>query len=72
MLCTSLKLLLNGWTDVDEMFCVCSKGYENGLDSQLDSVGGAAVDFKEHSFILFEQNICIESASLICNTVEVL
>ena len=35
------ELLLNGWTDFDEIFCVCSRGSENGLDSQfcpLDNV----------------------------------
>ena len=27
------ELLLNGWTDFDEIFWVCSKEFENGLDS---------------------------------------
>ncbi|GFU93655.1 RNA-directed DNA polymerase from mobile element jockey [Trichonephila clavipes] len=30
------KLLLNGWTDFDETFCVGLSGFENGLDSQFD------------------------------------
>ncbi|GFT44723.1 hypothetical protein TNCV_2845131 [Trichonephila clavipes] len=25
----------NGWTDFDEIFCVCSSGFKNGLDSQF-------------------------------------
>uniref|UniRef100_A0A2H1VBY2 SFRICE_029960 n=1 Tax=Spodoptera frugiperda TaxID=7108 RepID=A0A2H1VBY2_SPOFR len=29
------ELLLNDWTDFDEIFCVCSRGSENGLDSQF-------------------------------------
>uniref|UniRef100_A0A2H1VXS0 SFRICE_024386 n=1 Tax=Spodoptera frugiperda TaxID=7108 RepID=A0A2H1VXS0_SPOFR len=29
------ELLLNNWTDFDEIFCVCSTGSENGLDSQF-------------------------------------
>lgn len=28
------ELLLNGWTDLNEIFCVPSEGFENGLDSQ--------------------------------------
>ena len=26
------ELFLNGWTDFDEIFCVCSGGFKNGLD----------------------------------------
>ena len=29
------ELLLNGWTDFDEIFCGCSGGFENGLDLQF-------------------------------------
>uniref|UniRef100_A0A2H1WBI2 SFRICE_037927 n=1 Tax=Spodoptera frugiperda TaxID=7108 RepID=A0A2H1WBI2_SPOFR len=29
------ELLLNDWTDFDEILCVCSRGSENGLDSQF-------------------------------------
>uniref|UniRef100_A0A2H1VNP9 SFRICE_028036 n=1 Tax=Spodoptera frugiperda TaxID=7108 RepID=A0A2H1VNP9_SPOFR len=29
------ELLLNDWTDFDEIFGVCSRGSENGLDSQF-------------------------------------
>uniref|UniRef100_A0A2H1V5X8 SFRICE_014827 n=1 Tax=Spodoptera frugiperda TaxID=7108 RepID=A0A2H1V5X8_SPOFR len=29
------ELLLNDWTDFDEIFCVCSRRSENGLDSQF-------------------------------------
>ena len=29
------ELLQNGWTDCDEIFCVCSGGFENGLDLQF-------------------------------------
>jgi len=31
----------NGWTDFDEIFCECSSSFLDGLDSQLDPVGGA-------------------------------
>ncbi|KAJ0170168.1 hypothetical protein K1T71_014096 [Dendrolimus kikuchii] len=33
-----VELLLNGWTDLNDFFCVCSSGFEHGLDSQLDPV----------------------------------
>ena len=29
------ELLLNGWTNFDETFCVCSGGFENGFDLQF-------------------------------------
>ena len=29
------ELLLNGWTDFYEIFCMCSGGFENGLDLQF-------------------------------------
>uniref|UniRef100_A0A2H1W757 SFRICE_032948 n=1 Tax=Spodoptera frugiperda TaxID=7108 RepID=A0A2H1W757_SPOFR len=29
------ELLLNDWTDFDEIFCVFSRGSENGLDSEF-------------------------------------
>ena len=32
------ELLLNGWTDFDEIFCVRSSGFENGLDLQFDII----------------------------------
>uniref|UniRef100_A0A2H1WQ31 SFRICE_019269 n=1 Tax=Spodoptera frugiperda TaxID=7108 RepID=A0A2H1WQ31_SPOFR len=30
-----IELLLNDWTDFDEIFCVCLRGSANGLDSQF-------------------------------------
>uniref|UniRef100_A0A2H1VI85 SFRICE_033535 n=1 Tax=Spodoptera frugiperda TaxID=7108 RepID=A0A2H1VI85_SPOFR len=38
------ELLLNDWTDFDEIFCVCSRGSENGLDSQFCPLANG-VDF---------------------------
>jgi len=32
------ELLLNGWTDIDEIVCVCLSGSLDGLDLQLDPV----------------------------------
>uniref|UniRef100_A0A2H1WSG0 SFRICE_025803 n=1 Tax=Spodoptera frugiperda TaxID=7108 RepID=A0A2H1WSG0_SPOFR len=29
------ELLLNDWTDFDEICCVCPRGFENGLDLQF-------------------------------------
>ena len=29
------ELLLDVWTDFDEIFCVSSRGFEDGLDSQF-------------------------------------
>lgn len=37
------EILLYGWIDGDEIFCMCSRRSENGLDLQFDPVGGAAV-----------------------------
>jgi hypothetical protein len=37
------ELLLSDWTDFDEIFCVCFSGSLDGLDSQLEPVGGAAI-----------------------------
>jgi len=31
--------ILNGWTDFDEILCVCLSGSLDDLDSQLDPVG---------------------------------
>ncbi|GFX19260.1 hypothetical protein TNCV_3014041 [Trichonephila clavipes] len=33
-----IKLLLNGWTDFDEIFCGGSSKFKNGLDSQFDPI----------------------------------
>lgn len=33
-----IELLLNSWTDFDEMYCVCSSEFGNGLDSEWDLV----------------------------------
>uniref|UniRef100_A0A2H1VIG0 SFRICE_013203 n=1 Tax=Spodoptera frugiperda TaxID=7108 RepID=A0A2H1VIG0_SPOFR len=38
------ELLLNDWTDFDEIFCVCSRGSENGLDSQFCPLDNIPVD----------------------------
>ena len=38
-------ILLNPWTDFDEFFCVCLRGYRDGLASQLEPVGGAGSGF---------------------------
>ena len=32
------ELLLNGLTDIDEIFCVSSGGFENGLDLQFGPI----------------------------------
>ncbi|TLO55361.1 hypothetical protein FEG31_19215 [Acinetobacter baumannii] len=37
------QLLLNGWTDFNEIFCVPSSGFENGLDLQISPTDGDAV-----------------------------
>ena len=29
------ELLQDGWTDFNEIFCVSSRGFEDGLDSQF-------------------------------------
>jgi len=34
-----LYAFLNGWTDFDEVFCVCLSSSLDYLDSQLDPVG---------------------------------
>jgi len=34
-----LYAFLNGWTDVDDIFCVYLSGFRDDLDSQLDQVG---------------------------------
>ncbi|GFT55089.1 hypothetical protein TNCV_2325841 [Trichonephila clavipes] len=38
MLVYVTKLLLNGWTDLDDIFCVGSSGIENGLDSKFGPI----------------------------------
>lgn len=50
------ELLLDGWTDFDEILCVCLSGSLDGLDSQLDPVGGAAIGFQEIFFLFFDEN----------------
>ena len=48
------ELLSNDWTDFDEIFCVFSRGSENGLDSQffpLDIV--FCIDFQFISSFLY-------------------
>lgn len=34
-----LNAWLNGWTDLDDILCVCSSDSRDNLDSQLDPVG---------------------------------
>jgi len=34
-----LNALRNGWTDIDEIICVCLNGFPGWLDLQLDPVG---------------------------------
>ena len=33
-----IELLPNGWVDFDEIFCVCSVGFKNGLDLQFGPI----------------------------------
>ena len=33
-----IELLLSDWTDFDEIFCMCSGGFENGLDLQFGKI----------------------------------
>ena len=49
------ELLLDGWTDFDEIFCVSSRGFEDGLDSQFGPLEN--VYLSNFSFI---SSCCIE------------
>lgn len=48
--------LLSHYADFDEIFCVCSGEFKNGLDENFDPVGGITTEFKALYIIL----ICSE------------
>lgn len=41
-----IKLLLNGWTDLNEIFCMRLGGTLDGLDSQMSPADGAVDGIK--------------------------
>jgi len=53
-----LELLLNGWSDFDEIVCVCLSGSLDGLDSRLNPVG-ANRRGAQTRILRFKMEICV-------------